>query len=106
MTSKQPAVCVQDIRIDDMAEPVITPTISAAREGRANAPDRMTVDEVLARATAAAGGGATISARIRACVSGWPFPFGRGRRMRGAVSRTATCLRLTQLSLNPLPVRP
>ena len=46
----------QEIRIDDMADPVVTPAIRTARNGPPNEPDRMTVDEVLARAVAEAGG--------------------------------------------------
>lgn len=46
----------QEIRIDDMADPVVTPAIRAARNGPPNEPDRMTVDEVLARAVADADG--------------------------------------------------
>jgi hypothetical protein len=46
----------REIRIDDMADPVITPSIRAARNGPPNEPDRMTVDEVLARAVAEAQG--------------------------------------------------
>jgi hypothetical protein len=46
----------QEIRIDDMADPVVTPAIRTARNGPPNEPDRMTVDEVLARAVADADG--------------------------------------------------
>lgn len=38
------------ITIDDMADPVITPELAAAREGPADFPDRMTADELLRRA--------------------------------------------------------
>ena len=47
---------LQEIRIDDMADPVVTPAIRDARNGPPNEPDRMTVDEVLARAVADADG--------------------------------------------------
>lgn len=40
----------QDIHIDDMADPELTPAIRAAREGSPDALDRMTVDDVLTRA--------------------------------------------------------
>lgn len=46
----------RDIHIDDMADPVVTPAIAAARQGPDNGPDDLTVDEVLARATAATDG--------------------------------------------------
>lgn len=46
----------QEIRIDDMADPVVTPAILAARNGPANEPDRMTVEQVIARAIDQAGG--------------------------------------------------
>lgn len=45
-----------EIRIDDMADPVVTPAIQAARHGPEGQPDRMTVDQVLAQAMADAGG--------------------------------------------------
>ena len=40
----------EEIRIDDMADPIITPAIRAARQGPAGQSDRMTVDDVLAQA--------------------------------------------------------
>lgn len=43
------------IHIDDMADPVVTPELSAWRQGPANFPCRMTADEVLARAQAETG---------------------------------------------------
>lgn len=46
----------REIRIEDMAEPVITPAILAAREGPEDGRSRITVDEVLAQAIAATGG--------------------------------------------------
>lgn len=47
---------MHDILIDDMADPVVTPAIAAAREGPADFPGHLNVDEVLARATEATGG--------------------------------------------------
>ena len=44
-----------EIRIADMANPVITPELAAAREGPADFPDRMSADDVLARAQAETG---------------------------------------------------
>ena len=46
----------QEIHIDDMAEPIVTPMIEAARQGPADRPDHMTVDQVLAQAIANSGG--------------------------------------------------
>lgn len=46
----------QDIVIEDMADPVLTPAIIAARAGPADFPDRLTVDELLRRAIDTAGG--------------------------------------------------
>ena len=46
----------QEIHIDDMADPVVTPMIEAARQGPADRPDHMTVDQVLAQAVANSGG--------------------------------------------------
>lgn len=43
------------VRIDDMADPVVTPDLAAWREGPADFPCPMTADEVLARATAETG---------------------------------------------------
>lgn len=43
------------IRIADMAEPVLTPDLVAARHGAPDAPARMTADDVLARAMAETG---------------------------------------------------
>lgn len=45
-----------DIIIDDMSDPVLTPALVAAREGPADFPDTMTVEEVLSRASDMAGG--------------------------------------------------
>lgn len=45
-----------DIVIADLADPVITPEIAAARAGPAGFPDRITVEQVLDRAIAASGG--------------------------------------------------
>jgi len=45
----------QIIRIDDMAEPALTPALIASREGPADFPDHLSADEVLARATAETG---------------------------------------------------
>ncbi|MFT4054419.1 MAG: sulfotransferase [Novosphingobium sp.] len=47
---------MHDIIIDDMADPVVTPAIAAARHGPLDHPDTLSVDEVLARATEATGG--------------------------------------------------
>lgn len=47
----QPAI----IRIDDMADPAISPELAAARHGPADWPDHMTAAEVLARAAAETG---------------------------------------------------
>jgi len=46
----------EDIIIRDLADPVLTPEIIAARQGPADFPDTLTVEEVLERASAAAGG--------------------------------------------------
>ena len=46
----------QEIHINDMADPVITPMLAAARQGPADRPDHMTVYEVLAKAIADSGG--------------------------------------------------
>lgn len=43
------------IRIDDMADPVITPELAAAREGPADFPDDLTAEQVLERAMAETG---------------------------------------------------
>lgn len=45
-----------DIRIDDMADPAVTPAIRAARDGPADFPDLLDVQGVLERAVAMAGG--------------------------------------------------
>lgn len=45
-----------DICINDLADPVITPAIAAARAGPADFPGHLTVDEVIARASKATGG--------------------------------------------------
>ena len=45
-----------DIIIEDLAVPIVTPHIQAARQGPQDFPDTLTVDEVLARASEAAGG--------------------------------------------------
>ncbi|WP_150294126.1 sulfotransferase family protein [Sphingobium estronivorans] len=46
----------QDIIIDDMAQPRLTPAIIAAREGPADFDENMGVDEILSRASAMTGG--------------------------------------------------
>lgn len=43
------------IRIDDMADPVVTPELAAAREGPADFPDYLTAEQVLERAMAETG---------------------------------------------------
>ncbi len=43
------------IRIDDMADPVVTPELAAAREGPADFPDDLTAEQVLERAMAETG---------------------------------------------------
>ena len=62
-----------DIHIDDMADPVLTQAIAAARQGDPDHPDRLSVEQVLARATAAADGltdfGADQSFRERMAVA-------------------------------------
>ncbi|WP_097093783.1 sulfotransferase family protein [Novosphingobium sp. Chol11] len=62
-----------DIHIDDMADPVVTQAIAAARQGDPDHPDRLSVEQVLARATAAADGltdfGADQSFRERMAVT-------------------------------------
>jgi len=45
-----------DIQIHDMAEPVLTPMLIAARQGSADFPDTLTAAEVLERAVAMTGG--------------------------------------------------
>jgi len=46
---------IQHIHIDDMADPVVTPSLAAWREGPADFPCPLTSDEVLARAKAETG---------------------------------------------------
>lgn len=46
----------QDIRITDLADPVLTPQIIAARRGPADLPDTLSVEQVLERASRATGG--------------------------------------------------
>ncbi len=46
----------RDIHIDDMANPVVTPAIAAARQGSEDGADDLSVDEVLQRAIASTGG--------------------------------------------------
>ncbi|WP_420381765.1 sulfotransferase family protein [Novosphingobium sp.] len=45
-----------DLFIDDMADPVMTPALQAARNGPADFPDHLSLDELLKRATAEANG--------------------------------------------------
>jgi len=45
-----------DIHIDDLAQPRLTPAIIAARQGPADYPDQMSVEEVLSRASDTTGG--------------------------------------------------
>jgi hypothetical protein len=57
MQSQDPALTAPpDILIDDLAHPRMTPKILAARRGPADFPDRLSVDEILARASDMAGG--------------------------------------------------
>ena len=54
--SSETTTAPADIRIDDLANPRLTPTINAAREGAPDAPDTMSVQEVLDQASAMTGG--------------------------------------------------
>lgn len=45
-----------DIIIDDIADPVLTPALTAARQGPADFPDRLNADQVLERAISMTGG--------------------------------------------------
>lgn len=96
-----------DIVIGDLADPVLTPRIIAARQGPSDFPDTLTVDEILARASAETGGltdfGADdFKARLEVYVRSWTLDEGltRGGRvglLQHAVRVMANRLRIEDL---------
>ena len=67
-----------DIQIHDMAEPVLTPMLSAARQGSADFPDALTAAEVLERAVAMTGGLTDFGEDRLSRATGGYYPGARG----------------------------
>jgi hypothetical protein len=97
-----------DILIEDMADPVVTPMIAAARRGPDDFPDHLTVEQLLSRASAMAGGlddfGADQSFRDRLAVvlQAWDEDVGftRGGRitlLQQAVRAMANRLKIEEV---------
>jgi hypothetical protein len=106
-TLDQPA----DIVIDDMADPVVTPMIAAARQGPAGAPDHLTVEQLLDRARVMAGGlddfGADQSFRDRLAVvlQAWDDDAGLTRGGRITLLQQATRVMASRLKIEEVVKR-
>jgi hypothetical protein len=99
-----------DILIEDMADPVLTPKILAARHGPADFPDTLGVEEVLERASRAAGGlrdfgPDDFKARLAVCVRSWEEDAGLTRGGRITLLQHAIRVMANRLKIEDLVKR-
>jgi hypothetical protein len=99
-----------DIVIRDMADPVLTPKIEAARQGPPDFPDTLTVDEILTRASEATGGltdfgPEDFKARLAVYVRSWEEDEGLTRGGRITLLQHAVRVMANRLKIEDLVKR-